>query len=31
MFKVKGIIKIDDDKEDIENKLYIEGDWCVEH
>lgn len=26
MFKVKGIIEIDDDEEDIENKFYIDGD-----
>jgi hypothetical protein len=31
MFKIKGIIDINDDKEDIENKLYINDDWCVEH
>jgi hypothetical protein len=31
MFKVKGIIKIDDDEEDIENKFYVDGNWCVEH
>jgi hypothetical protein len=31
MFKIKGIIKIDDDKEDIENKFYVDDDWCVEH
>jgi len=31
MFKVKGIIKIDDDKEDIENEFYVDGNWCVEH
>ncbi len=30
MFKVKGIIEIDDDKEDIKNKSYVDGDWCVE-
>ncbi len=26
MFKVKDIIEIDDDEEDIENKFYIDGD-----
>jgi len=26
MFKVKGIIEIDDNEEDIENKFYIDGD-----
>jgi hypothetical protein len=26
MFKVKGIIEIDDDEEDIENKFYVDGD-----
>jgi len=31
MFKVKGIIKIDDDDEDIENKFYVDSDWCIEH
>ncbi len=31
MFKVKGIIEIDDDEEDIENKFYVNDDWCVEH
>jgi hypothetical protein len=31
MFKIKGIIKIDDDEEDIGNKFYVDGNWCVEH
>ncbi len=31
MFQVKGIIEIDDDKEDIETKLYVDGDWCIKH
>jgi len=31
MFKVKGIIKIDDHEEHIENKFYVDGNWCVEH
>ncbi len=31
MFKVKGIIEIDDDEEDIENKFYVDSDSCVEH
>ncbi len=31
MFKVKGIIEIDDDEEDIENKFYVDSDWCIEH
>jgi hypothetical protein len=31
MFKVKGIIKINDDEEDIENKFYVDNNWCVEH
>jgi hypothetical protein len=31
MFKVKGIIEIDDNDEDIENKFYVDGDWCIEH
>jgi hypothetical protein len=26
MFKVKGIIKIDDNEEDIENKFYVDDD-----
>ncbi len=30
MFKVKGIIKIDDNEQDIENKFYIDNDRCVE-
>jgi len=28
MFKVKGIIEINDDKAD---KFYVDGNWCVEH
>ncbi|CAM6031650.1 unnamed protein product [Sphagnum compactum] len=31
MFKVKGIIAINDDEADIENKFYVDGNWCVEH
>jgi hypothetical protein len=31
MFQVKGIIEIDDNEEDIENKLHVDGDWCIEH
>jgi hypothetical protein len=31
MFKVKGIIEINDDETDIENKFYVDGNWCVEH
>jgi hypothetical protein len=31
MFKVKSIIEIDDDEEDIENKFYVNGNWCVKH
>jgi hypothetical protein len=31
MFKVKGIIEIDDEEEDVENKLYVDNNWCVEH
>ncbi len=31
MFKVKGIMEIDDDEEDIENKFYVDGNWCVKH
>ncbi len=31
MFKVKGIIEIHDDNNDIENKFYVNGDWCIEH
>ncbi len=31
MFKVKGIIEIDDDKEDIANKFYVNDNWCIEH
>jgi len=31
LFKVKGIIEIDDNKEDIANKFYVDDDWCVEH
>ncbi len=30
MFKVKGIIEIHDD-DDIENKFYVNNDWCIEH
>jgi hypothetical protein len=28
---VKGIIKIDDNDKDIENKFSINDDWCIEH
>jgi hypothetical protein len=31
MFKVKGIIEIDDHEKHIENKFYVDGNWCVEH
>jgi hypothetical protein len=31
MFKVNDIIEIDDDEEDIENKFYVDGNWCVKH
>jgi hypothetical protein len=31
MFQIKGIIEIDDDEKDIENKFYVGGDWCIEH
>jgi hypothetical protein len=31
MFKVKGIIEINDDESNIENKFYVDGNWCVEH
>jgi hypothetical protein len=31
MFKVKGIIEINDNEADIENKFYVDGNWCVEH
>jgi hypothetical protein len=31
MFKINSIIEINDDEEDIENKFYVDGDWCVEH
>jgi hypothetical protein len=31
MFKVKGIIEIDDDEENIENKFYIDNDRCFDH
>ncbi len=31
MFKIKGIIKIDDREEDIENNFYVNNDWCIEH
>ncbi len=31
MFKVKGIIEINDDEANIENKFYVDGNWCVEH
>jgi hypothetical protein len=31
MFKIKGIIEIDDNEEDIGNKFYVDGNWCVEH
>jgi hypothetical protein len=31
MLKIKGIIKIDDDEEDIENQFYVDDDWCIEH
>jgi hypothetical protein len=31
MFKVKGIIEINDNEEDIENKFCVDSDWCVEH
>ncbi len=31
MFKVKGIIEINDDEVAIENKFYVDGNWCVEH
>ncbi len=31
IFKVKGIIEINDDEKDIENKFYVNNDWCGEH
>ncbi len=31
IFKVKDIIEINDDEEDIENKFYVNSDWCIEH
>jgi hypothetical protein len=31
MLKVKGIIKINDNEANIENKFYVDGNWCVEH
>jgi hypothetical protein len=31
MFKVKGIIEIGDDEEDIENKFYVDDDRCIKH
>ncbi len=31
MFKVKGIIEINDDEENIQKKFYVDGNWCVEH
>ncbi len=30
MFKIKGIIKIDDSEEDIGNKFYVDDNWCIE-